>query len=43
MKKLKVILLGAGQRGRIYTDIMSEMCDKYEIVGVAEPIEERRE
>ena len=43
MKKLKVILIGAGGRGTGYTDIMAQMPDKYEIVAVAEPIKERRE
>jgi len=43
MKKLKVILIGAGGRGKTYTDIMSESTDKFEVVGVAEPIEDRRE
>ena len=43
MKKLKVILMGAGSRGKGYTDIMAGMPEKFEIVGVAEPIEERRE
>lgn len=42
MKKLKVILIGAGGRGRGYTDLMAEIPDKYEIVAVAEPIECRR-
>ena len=43
MKKLKVILIGAGNRGQGYTDIMAKMPEKFEVVGVAEPIEERRE
>lgn len=42
MKKLKVILIGAGNRGERYTDIMAAMPDKYEVVAVAEPIESRR-
>lgn len=42
MKKLKVILIGAGNRGTTYTDIMSEFSEKYEVVAVAEPIESRR-
>lgn len=42
MKRLKVILIGAGNRGMTYTDIMKEMSEKYEVVAVAEPIEERR-
>lgn len=43
MKKLKVILIGAGGRGISYTDIMHKHPDKYEVVAVAEPIESRRE
>lgn len=42
MKKLKVVLIGAGSRGIIYTDYMAEAPDKYEIVAVAEPIDNRR-
>ena len=40
MKKLKVILIGAGSRGRTYTDLMDT--DKFQVVAVAEPIDERR-
>ena len=40
MKKLKVVLIGAGSRGGAYTDRM--LGDKYQIVGVAEPKENRR-
>lgn len=43
MKKLKAILIGAGSRGIGYTDIMAELPDKFEVVAVAEPIENRRE
>lgn len=42
MKKIKVILIGAGCRGIEYTDIMSNTPEKYEIVAVAEPIDNRR-
>lgn len=42
MKKLKVILIGAGLRGITYTDIMSEHPDKFDVVAVAEPVESRR-
>lgn len=42
-KKLKVILIGAGGRGTTYTNIMGERPEKYEVVAVAEPIEDRRE
>ena len=42
MKKLKVILIGAGSRGVGYTSNMAEKPDKFEVVAVAEPVEERR-
>lgn len=41
-KLLKVIVIGAGNRGTAYTDIMKEMPEKYKVVAVAEPIESRR-
>ena len=41
MRKLKVILIGAGGRGNNYTSYMTE--DKFSIIAVAEPIKERRE
>ena len=42
--KRKVILVGAGSRGKCYTDIMKDnFSDYYEVVAVAEPIKERRE
>jgi len=40
MKKLKVIVIGAGNRGNTYTARMDP--EKFEIIGVAEPIEQRR-
>lgn len=43
MEKLKAILIGAGGRGKNYTDVMLNMKDKYEVVAVAEPIDSRRE
>ena len=43
MKKLKVICIGAGGRGRGYFNIMNEQPDKFELVGVAEPIDSARE
>ena len=43
MKKLKVIVMGAGMRGKGYTDIMAKHPDKFEVVGVAEPVEDKRE
>ncbi len=42
MKKLKVILIGAGNRGALYTGIMKNYPDKFEVIAVAEPIESRR-
>ena len=41
-KKLTAIVIGAGSRGEVYTDIMLDMPDKFEVVAVAEPIESRR-
>ena len=42
MKQFSVILIGAGDRGTTYVKFMREMQDKYNVVGVAEPIESRR-
>lgn len=42
-KKLTVILIGGGNRGETYTDIMAKMPEKYQLVAVAEPIVSRRE
>ena len=41
--KLKVILIGAGNRGKGYTRTMATMPDKYEVIAVAEPNESFRE
>jgi len=41
MKKLKVIVIGAGGRGNNYTSHMPK--DKFDIVAVADPIKDRRE
>lgn len=43
MKQLKVILLGAGQRGQTYTDVMAALPQQFWVVGVAEPVEANRE
>lgn len=44
MDKVKVIVIGAGSRGQGYTNIMKDQYgDRYQIVGVAEPIADRRE
>ncbi len=42
MKKLKVILIGAGMRGRSYTDEMKNMPEQFQVIAVAEPIASRR-
>lgn len=41
MKTLNVILIGAGNRGEAYTDVMLKMPDKFKVVGVADPVPER--
>jgi len=41
-KTLKVILVGAGNRGQAYTNIMASMPDQFQVVAVAEPVESRR-
>ncbi|MBQ7840378.1 MAG: Gfo/Idh/MocA family oxidoreductase [Lachnospiraceae bacterium] len=40
-KTLTAILIGAGNRGMGYTDIMSQLGEKYRVVAVAEPIDSR--
>ena len=42
MEPLKVIVIGAGGRGCCYTNIMHKYPDKFKVVGVAEPIDDRR-
>lgn len=42
MNTIKVILIGAGNRGTTYTDIMARTDGKFQVVAVAEPIESRR-
>lgn len=42
MKPIQVILIGAGNRGTTYTDIMAQMPEKFQVVAVAEPIDSRR-
>lgn len=39
---LTAVLIGAGNRGTCYTDIMSQLDGKYRIVAVAEPVDSRR-
>ena len=41
-KELTVALIGAGSRGRTYTDIMAQMGGKFRVVAVAEPVDSRR-
>ncbi|MBO7185212.1 MAG: Gfo/Idh/MocA family oxidoreductase [Oscillospiraceae bacterium] len=43
MKQLKVIVLGGGQRGQIYTNVMATLPEQFSVVGVAEPGEANRE
>ena len=43
MKKVSFIVLGAGSRGRAYSNYAEMNPDKMEIVGVADPVEARRE
>lgn len=42
-KVLEVIVIGAGGRGQAYTNIMHKVPDMFKVVGVAEPIDDRRE
>ncbi len=42
MKQITIALIGAGSRGRRYTDIAANNPEKYKVVAVAEPIENRR-
>ena len=42
MKRVRVILIGAGNRGTVYTDIMKHMPEQYQVVGVADALEEHR-
>ncbi len=42
MKQRKVLLIGAGSRGYGYATLVKQMSDRYRIVAVADPIEERR-
>lgn len=41
-KEIKVVLIGAGSRGKTYTDLMKKAKGCFSVVGVAEPIEDRR-
>ncbi len=41
-ERKKIILIGAGDRGQTYTNMAYDKNDKFEVVAVAEPIENRR-
>lgn len=43
MKKIKFILIGAGDRGTTYVRIGAECCPEFELVGVADPDPVRRD
>ncbi len=43
MKKIRVILLGAGNRGEVYATHMAKMPEQFQIVAVADPDPARRE
>jgi predicted dehydrogenase len=43
MKQLRVIVLGAGQRGQTYTDVMADLPEQFQVVGVAEPVQANRD
>jgi len=42
-KTVNAIIIGAGSRGRCYAEKMRDIPDRFKVVAVAEPIEERRE
>ncbi len=42
MKKLKLILIGGGDRGSSYLKSLDIMPEKFELVGLAEPVKEKR-
>lgn len=42
MKRFDVILIGAGNRGQTYTDVMGALPEKFRIVGVADVLENHR-
>ena len=42
-KTKRLIVIGAGSRGRRYTDISKQMGERFEVVAVAEPIAARRQ
>ncbi len=42
MDVMKVVLIGAGNRGETYVEIMRQAPEKFKVVAVAEPVESRR-
>ena len=42
MKQLTAIVIGAGGRGTAYCRYMQALPEKYKVVGVADPVEEKR-
>ena len=42
MKRISILILGAGSRGMAYSRYAKALSAQYEVVGVAEPIECRR-
>ena len=43
MEQIRVIIIGAGNRGTRYASIMAQLPEQYKVVGVAEPVRVRRE
>lgn len=43
MKKLKLILVGGGDRGNCYLKYLQTNADKFELVALVEPVKEKRE
>ena len=42
MKKLTAIIIGAGDRGRVYAGCMKEFSDRFQVIGIAEPMPGKR-
>lgn len=40
---LKAVLIGAGNRGETYTDVMLDAKGRFQVVGVVDPVDSRRE
>lgn len=43
MKKLSLILIGGGDRGRCYMKYLDDHPEKFELVGIAEPVKAKRD